>query len=76
MNQNGSQIEMRKKKLILRLLEVNAIKFGEFALKSGQISPIYIDLRVLVSHPDLMVSVKSFPLSVKHQCFSIADDCR
>lgn len=47
--------EEEEEKIILQLYAVNGIKIKDVKLKSGQISPVYIDLRVLVSFPDLMV---------------------
>lgn len=39
------------------LLEAGCIKFGDFTLKSGLKSPIYIDLRQIITYPRLLKQV-------------------
>ena len=46
--------------LVESLFEIGSIKFGQFTLKSGLVSPIYFDLRLLISHPKLMVSFTAY----------------
>jgi len=53
-----------KEKLMLSLFKIGAIKFGSFKLKSGMISPVYIDLRVLVSYPKVLKQVAKAYISI------------
>lgn len=47
----------QKKQLALALHDIGALKFGEFTLKSGLVSPMYLDLRLFISYPKVMKMV-------------------
>ena len=53
-NQPGARLV---EPLVEGLLSMGCVRFGEFTLKSGIVSPIYIDLRRLVAFPGWMTQV-------------------
>lgn len=45
------------KNLAVELYEIQAVKFGEFKTKIGLKTPVYVDLRVMISYPKIMVNI-------------------
>lgn len=43
------------RQVVVGLFEAGGIKVQDVVLKTGLVSPIYVDLRVIVSHPTLLV---------------------
>jgi uridine monophosphate synthetase len=53
--------------LSIRLFEAGCVQFGTFTLKSGLTSPIYVDLRLLVSHPPVLREVARAMAEMAHR---------
>lgn len=57
MLKNLDAMDAELKELAIALYEIDAFKFGDFVTKVGLKTPIYFDLRVLISYPKIMVNI-------------------
>jgi uridine monophosphate synthetase len=64
MSGHFSKDKRLKSSLMDGLLDAGCVKFGQFTLKSGLQSPIYLDLRQLVSFPHLLTQVATAYLPI------------
>ncbi|MDP2964404.1 MAG: orotidine-5'-phosphate decarboxylase [Pelolinea sp.] len=62
----SSEVYSRKTDLIADLFKADCIKFGNFVLASGKQSPIYIDLRRVISFPGLFRKVTQAYAEIVH----------
>lgn len=56
-----------KTQLIIDLFEHDIVKFGDFKLKSGIMSPVYFDIRTVVSYPKILATVADLMWDVVQQ---------
>ena len=54
--------------LVRQLLDIGAIRFGEFTLKSGVVSPFYIDLRGVISFPEVLAGIGTLMADEVKRC--------
>ena len=75
MSQEG-QWENLKKELCEILTRIGALKFGIFTLADGNLSPYYIDLRIVPSFPEAFVKVEKIYLELYKRDLDLGDVSR
>ncbi|CAK9834031.1 Uridine 5'-monophosphate synthase [Anthophora retusa] len=73
--ENSNVTDTELKELAVSLYEIDALKFGEFVTKVGLKSPVYFDLRVIISHPKIMIRLARTLWAFAGECTDIAQIC-
>ncbi|KAL0109679.1 hypothetical protein PUN28_014601 [Cardiocondyla obscurior] len=68
-------MEKLLKELAVELYEIQAVKFGEFKTKIGLKTPIYFDLRVMISFPKIMVKLAKTLWTLHDDCTKVSQIC-
>ncbi|XP_046143450.1 uridine 5'-monophosphate synthase [Osmia bicornis bicornis] len=63
------------KELAVSLYEINALKFGEFETKIGLKTPVYFDLRVIISYPKVMARLAKTLWKLSEDCSKVDQIC-
>jgi uridine monophosphate synthetase len=58
-----------RNQLIAELMDIGAVKYGDFTLKSGLKSPYYFDMRLLISYPSIYTKLIDYFLMKNPEFF-------
>lgn len=75
MFENSSSMDAELKDLAVALFEMDAVKFGDFTTKVGLKTPVYFDLRVIISYPKVMARLAKALWTFSEDCTNISQIC-
>ena len=52
--------QMNQNAFLSKLAKAECVRFGNFTLKSGMQSPVYVDLRNIISYPEMLQELSVF----------------
>nr|CAD7399484.1 unnamed protein product [Timema poppensis] len=66
-----AKVKTKLEDLVVKLHEIDVLKFGDFKMKVGINSPVYFDLRLVVSYPEIMEELSLLLWDFSHE----GEDC-
>nr|CAD7260094.1 unnamed protein product [Timema shepardi] len=66
-----AKVKTKLEDLVVKLHEIDVLKFGDFKMKVGINSPVYFDLRLVVSYPEIMEELSLLLWEFSHE----GEDC-